>query len=302
MKILVFDIGGTAIKHSVCVDNQLSEVYETPTKAPLGGRHVMDTVIRLIRKESGYDAIGISTAGQIDPEDGSVIYANSNLPDYTGIQIRRELEQLFHKPTVVENDVNSAAIGEAVYGAGKDHDDFLCLTYGTGVGGAIVQNKKIYHGCGFSAGEFGGIITHGAARKNDSDPLAGCYEYYASSTALVKRAREYDASLTDGRKIFQNLDNPHVQAVLDEWIDEIVLGLVTLIHIFNPSCILLGGGIMVQPYILDKVNEKIYKGIIPSFSKVKIKAASLGNHAGLLGANHLAYLRCFSDTPCSPKP
>lgn len=297
MKILVFDIGGTMIKHSVCVDGKLSEVLETPTNAPLGGRHVMDAVIGLIRQKSGYDAIGISTTGQVDSNEGSIIYANSNLPDYTGMQIRGELENLFHKPVAVENDVNCAAIGEAIYGAGKGYDDFLCLTYGTGVGGAIIQNGKIYHGCGFSAGEFGGIITHGADKKAGNDPLAGCYERYASATALVRRAMEYDASLTDGRRIFQRMDDPRVRAILDDWIDEIILGLATLTHIFNPSCILLGGGIMVQPYILDRVNEKIYKIIIPSFSRVQIKGAALGNHAGLLGANHLACLRGLADTP-----
>lgn len=288
MKILVFDIGGTSIKHSVCIDDKLSEVYETPTGASLGGRHIMDTITGLIQKESGYDAIGISTAGQVNFEDGFIIYANSNIPDYTGIQIRSELENLFHVPVTVENDVNSAAIGEAIYGAGKDHDDFLCLTYGTGVGGAIVQNKEIYHGSSFSAGEFGGIITHGSARTDDGDYFAGCYERYASTTALVKMAKAYDPSLTNGRKIFENLEDPQIQKILDSWIDEIVLGLTTLTHIFNPSCIILGGGIMVQPYILQKLNEKIYKSIMPSFSHVKIKPAALGNCAGLLGANYLA--------------
>lgn len=288
MKILVFDIGGTSIKHGVCTDDKLSEVQETPTGARLGGRHIMDTIIGLIQKESGYDAIGISTAGQVNSEEGFIIYANSNIPDYTGIQIRSELEDLFHVPVTVENDVNSAAIGEAIYGAGKEHDDFLCLTYGTGVGGAIVQNKKIFHGSSFSAGEFGGIITHGSDRINDSDYFAGCYERYASTTALVKMAEAYDPSLTNGRKIFEKSEDPQVQKILDRWIDEIVLGLTTLTHIFNPSCIILGGGIMVQPYILQKLNEKIYKSIMPSFAHVKIKSAALGNCAGLLGANHLA--------------
>lgn len=288
MKILVFDIGGTSIKHSVCTENELGEVHETPTNARLGGRHIMNTIIDLIKEESGYDAIGISTAGQVNSKEGSIIYANSNIPDYTGIQIRSELEALFHVPVTVENDVNSAAMGEAIYGAGKDYDDFLCLTYGTGVGGAIVSHKEIYHGSSFSAGEFGGIITHGSERKDSSDYFAGCYERYASTTALVKMAASYQPSLTSGRKIFENLEDPQVLAILDRWIDEINLGLTTLTHIFNPSCIILGGGIMVQPYILNKLNEKFYKSIMPSFAHVKIKTAALGNCAGLLGANYLA--------------
>lgn len=288
MKVLVFDIGGTAIKHSVCIDGRLDKVKETPTNASRGGRHIINTITELIRDESGYDAIGISTAGQVNSETGSIIYANSNIPDYTGIRIRDELEELFGVPVMVENDVNSAAMGEAVYGAGKDYDDFLCLTYGTGVGGAIIHGKEVYHGSSFSAGEFGGIVTHGTVKTAGSDFFDGCYERYASTTALVKNAAAYDPSLTDGRKIFEHLSDPQVQNILDNWVDEIVLGLTTLTHIFNPSCIILGGGIMVQPYILQKVNEKTAQSIMPSFSHVKIKTASLGNCAGLLGANYLA--------------
>jgi len=157
MKILVFDIGGTSIKHGYCVDNTLVEVHETPTDAKKGGRHVIDTVISLIKEQDGYDAIGISTAGQVNAEKGSIIYANSNIPNYTGMQIREELENLFHVPVAVENDVNSAALGEAIYGAGQAFDNFLCLTYGTGVGGAIIQDKSVYHGSSFSAAEFGAI-------------------------------------------------------------------------------------------------------------------------------------------------
>lgn len=288
MKILVFDIGGTAIKHGLCVDDKLIYVDETPTNAHLGGRHILDTITSLIEKEEGYDAIGISTAGQVNAEEGFIIYANSNIPDYTGIQIRKELENKFHVPVMVENDVNSAAIGEAVYGAGKDYDDFLCLTYGTGVGGAIIQNKSIFHGSSFSAAEFGAIVTHSEEKINQYDFFDGCYERYASTTALVKEAKTYNPQLENGRIIFENLDDPMVISILDHWIDEIMLGLSTLIHIFNPSCILLGGGIMTQPIIIKKISEKKAKYIMPSFSHVVIKPASLGNSAGVLGANYLA--------------
>lgn len=288
MRVLVFDIGGTSIKHSVCTDNQLEEVRETPTNAKSGGRHVMNTIIEIIQKESDYDAIGISTAGQVNSDNGSIIYANSNIPGYTGTQIKKELEELFHVPVSVENDVNSAAIGEAIYGAGKEFDDFLCLTYGTGVGGAIIKDKAIYHGSSFSAGEFGGIVIHGTVKAAGDDYFDGCYERYASTTALVKTAMEYNSALDNGRKIFERLDDPQVQAILDNWVTEIVLGLTTLTHIFNPSCIILGGGIMEQPCVLEKVNAKFFHSIMPSFSHVKLKTASLGNRAGLLGANYLA--------------
>ena len=288
MKILVFDIGGTSITHGYCVDNTLVEVHETPTDAKKGGRHVIDTVISLIKEQDGYDAIGISTAGQVNAEKGSIIYANSNIPNYTGMQIKEELEALFSVPVAVENDVNSAALGEAISGAGKNFDNFLCLTYGTGVGGAIIQDKAVYHGSSFSAAEFGAIVTHGEERKGSADYFDGCYERYASTTALVKKAMEYDPSLDNGRKIFARLDDPKVMDILDAWVDEIMIGLATLTHIFNPSCIIVGGGVMAQPLILEKMHAKMTQYIMPSFSHVKILSAELGNTAGLLGAHHLA--------------
>lgn len=288
MKILVFDIGGTSIKHGVCTDDQLLSVKETPTNAKLGGKHIIDTVISLIEKETDYDAIGISTAGQVNADTGSIIYANSNIPNYTGMQIRKELEERFHVPVMVENDVNSAAMGEAIFGAGKEYDDFLCLTYGTGVGGAIIQNKQIFHGSSFSAAEFGALVTHSEEKIHQKDFFDGCYERYASTTALVQKAKLYNSGLDSGRKIFEHLDDTEVQKILDSWVDEIMLGLSSLTHIFNPSCMILGGGIMVQPLIMEKIQEKIPKYIMPSFRHVALKPAALGNTAGLFGINHLA--------------
>lgn len=291
MKNLVFDIGGTAIKYSICENDKLLQINEIPTNAMRGGRHIMDTLTGLItsmKEKNDFDAIGISTSGQVNSDEGSIIYANSNLPDYTGTQIRRELEKYFSLPVMVENDVNSAAIGEAIYGAGREYSDFLCLTYGTGIGGAIIQDKKIFHGSSFSAGEFGAIVTHGEAKTFNTDFFDGCYERYASTTALVNSVSAYNPSLTDGRKIFERLEDEGVKVALDLWTNEIILGLTTLIHIFNPSCVILGGGIMVQPYIFEQIETKIYKSIMPSFTHVKIIPAALGNTAGMLGANYLA--------------
>ena len=288
MKILVFDIGGTSIKYGVCIDNELQNVQETPTNAKLGGRHIMNTLISLIKEQSDYDAIGISTAGQVNSKEGYIIYANQNIPNYTGTQIRKELEELFHVPVTVENDVNAAAMGEAVYGAGKDYSQFLMLTYGTGVGGATVTEKELYYGSSYSASEFGAIITHSDVRLAGNDYFDGCYEKYASTTGLVKMAMEYNPELDNGRKIFENLNDPKVMDILDRWVDEIMLGLATLTHIYNPPCIILGGGIMVQPLIIKKIAEKKSRFIMPSFAHVNLVSATLGNSAGLLGANYLA--------------
>lgn len=291
MKSMVLDIGGTAIKSAIYENGVLSDIRETPTEAAKGGAHVMARAKEILASYQGshpFERIGISTAGQVDPTLGRIIYANPNIPDYTGTPIREIMEEAFCVPVAVENDVNAAAIGEAHFGAGREYQDFACLTYGTGIGGALFLRGELYSGSSFSAGEFGAMVIHPEDRDPQKDLFSGCYEKYASATALVRRAMEYDPSLTNGRLIFARMDEPAVRRIIDGWILEIVYGLTVITHMLNPSCIILGGGVMEQPYVLEQVREKLYEHIMPSFRHVNIVKASLGNRAGMLGAAFLA--------------
>lgn len=288
MKIVALDIGGTSIKSGLYENGCISQVREHDTDARRGGAFVMERAKEIIRLYSDFERIGISTAGQVDSSLGTIRYANSNIPGYTGMEIKKILEAEFHVPVAVENDVNAAAVGEANFGAGKQYPDFLCLTYGTGVGGAIIQNRNVYTGSCFSAGEFGGIVTHAEERKPSVDMFSGCYERYASTTALVQKALAFDPSLVNGREIFSRIKEPAIQQLVDDWVQEIVYGLTTLIHIFNPSCIILGGGVMKQPYILDKIQDILYDNVMESFHDLTILQAELGNMAGLYGAVWIA--------------
>ncbi|MDE6915339.1 MAG: ROK family protein [Lachnospiraceae bacterium] len=294
MATMVLDIGGTAIKSGLYTDGTLTDIQETPTEASRGSDFVVQRIKEIItsyRQHSSFDRIGISTAGQVDPVRGQIIYANENIPGYTGTRLGELMKQEFQVPTAVENDVNAAAIGEFAFGAGKDHKNFVCLTYGTGVGGAIFSDGKLYSGSSYSAGEFGAIVTHPEDRMVEQDMFSGCYERYASATALVKRAVQLDPALDNGRKIFQRLEEPDVRTLVDRWIMEIVYGLTTIIHMMNPECVILGGGIMEQPYVSEQLREKLYPNIMPSFRHVLIEKAALGNRAGMLGA---AVLEHFS--------
>lgn len=290
MRIAALDIGGTSIKSGIWNGQGTTELKEQDTNAKLGGPYVMERALEILKSYGTFDAIGISTAGQVDWEQGSIRYANENIPGYTGMQIRQILEKEFSVPVAVENDVNAAAQGEGIFGAGKGADSFLCLTYGTGVGGAIVMNGQVYRGSCFSAGEFGAMVMH-PEDVREGDPFSGCYEKYASTTALVREAKKLDPSLENGRRIFEEIGRPEVKAVVDAWTDEIVHGLVTLIHIFNPSVVVLGGGVMAQPYVLSQVREKTMNRIMSSFRNVRLEQAALGNQAGLLGAAYLASRR-----------
>lgn len=290
MKLLAVDIGGTMLKIAKTTpDGKVISHYEEPSEAYKGGSYLMEKVCRLIGAYTDYECIGVSTAGQVDSLKGAIIYANENIPAYTGMQVKDILTNTFKIPVVVENDVNCAALGEAIYGAGKNEKDFLCLTYGTGIGGAIIIDHKIHKGADGVAGEFGHLITHPGGRVCGCG-FKGCYEQYASTTALVQLAKRVDFDCTNGRILFERFHQGdyHMKAVIDTWIDEIVIGLVSLTHIFNPSCLILGGGILEQPYIIEAVDAKLHQHVMASYGGVKVKKAALGNRAGLLGASYLA--------------
>lgn len=286
MKTAALDIGGTAIKYCLFDDRfplAETEVHETPTGARFGGKALMEKVKATVGDMSGFDAIAISSSGQIDTEQGTVVFATDNIPGYTGTPIREILERCFHVPVTVENDVNAAALGEAVAGAGREYGSFLCLTYGTGIGGAIILNRSVYRGSSFSAGEVGHIITH-AGGLPCTCGNRGCYESYASTTALVRTVQELTGRTLNGREIFRQLGDPLVSQAVTAWIQEIIWGLVSLIHIFNPPAVILGGGIMNEDFVCDAIREQIRGFLMPNYRGVKIRKAKLGNLAGLQGA------------------
>lgn len=288
MKILAFDIGGTEIKYAFCDENfNLTEKKSIPTNAHEGGKRIIERIVEIIKSCNGVDRVGISTAGQVDSVKGEIVFATDSIPGYTGTKIKEIIEAETGIPAAVENDVNSAALGEAIFGAAKGCSDFICLTYGTGIGGAIYFDNKLFTGSSFSAGEFGHIITHAGGRKCNCGGV-GCYEAYASAGALVRNVAEKLGKKMNGREIFANFDNPEIRLLIDEWIDEIVIGLKSLVYIFNPSLIVAGGGIMNEAYITDEINKRMQKELMASYRNVKIVKALMGNDANKLGAAYLA--------------
>ena len=289
--ILAIDIGGTAIKYGLVSESfEILEFNEVPTEAALGGEHLMNKILEIVGTYiNDISCVGISTAGQVNSKEGKIIFANASIPRYTGTEIKKTINSKFDIPVTVENDVNSAATAEAIFGSGKGYNDFLCLTYGTGVGGAVWLDGKIYTGHDFSAGEFGHITTHtGGVRCNCGNN--GCYEMYASTSSLVRAVKaSTDKDLT-GREIFEpiNFNNVAVKSVIDNWFEEIVGGLSTLIFIFNPGCIILGGGIMNEDYIINEISNRIHSKNMQSFKDVEIKKAGMKNKAGMLGAAYIA--------------
>lgn len=292
MKIIVFDVGGTAIKFGL-VDGNFEMIFsgEIPTQEFNHKENMVMAALESTLDEfrGRYDAIGVSTAGQIDFENGKVVGGTGNIPNYYGSEIRKRFEEKYEVPVAVDNDVHCAGIGEAQFGAAKGCDDFLCLTYGTGVGGCIYINGDVYRGSKYAGGEFGHMVTH-ADGKDCTCGRKGCYEAYASCRTFTDAVSARMGRPMTGREIFEpeNINNPIIVEELDKWEDEIALGLRNLCFIFNPSLIVLGGGIMSEDLIIKHVREKLYAQLEENYLHVKIEKAQLRNRAGMFGAAYLA--------------
>ncbi len=295
MTILSFDIGGTAIKYGLIDDDFcFLESGEVPSLdaeySEVCAAGVMKALKAKMTEYKGqYDAIGISTAGQVDFKRGYIVTGSDNIPGFSDTDMKGIFEKEFGVPVAVDNDVNCALMGEAHFGAGRGFDDFICLTYGTGVGGAIYLNGELYRGYKSAAGEFGHMFTHvGGSRCTCG--REGCYEAYASCRALSDAVSEHYGRYMSGREIFkpENLADPFIQDALDNWENEIVNGLVSLSYIFNPPMIVLGGGIMNEEILVNHIREKLVAAVGVNYKKVKIEKAQLGNKAGMLGAAYLA--------------
>lgn len=288
MRILAFDIGGTLIKSAI-VDEDKGLFNLEEHSYPEPGR---DGILNILENRIDYynseiDGIGISTAGLVDEEKGVIILSSNGIPNYTGTKLKEMYELKYNKPVWVLNDVNAAALGEAHFGAGKDYNDFICLTYGTGVGGAIVINKQVYGGKNGFAGEIGHTVTHLNGKKCVCG-LYGCYNDYASTKTLVENCSQVDFSIKNGKDVFNAFSKGDlkIKEQINIWIDEIIYGLVTVVHIFNPPAIILGGGIMRQEYIIDEINNRLKNSILSGYRDVVVLPAMLGNSAGLMGASY----------------
>ncbi len=284
--IMTFDIGGTAIKYGLIrlEGNKPVIIYQQEIDSNakiLKGKGIIKKVIELVQQEiqkEDIEGIAISTAGMVDAEKGSIIYANENIPEYTGMQVKEIIERQFDIPCWVENDVNAAALGETIFGAGKSAHNVFMLTIGTGIGGAVVLNHEIFHGSSGSAGEIG-YMWIGEHH----------YQDISSTTALVDNvAKQTKEQGLNGKIIFErakNNDEICIKAI-DDLCSNIVKGISNCICMLNPQTIILGGGIMMQrdylePIMKKYVNKYVNEALLETFN---LEFASLGNHAGMIGA------------------
>ena len=283
--VLALDIGGTAIK-SALIDacGHLTAFAETPSDGLEGAGPLLSRLTTLVSQYDGFDAIAVSTAGQVDRRTGTIAYGNANIPGYAGTPLAALLGKAGHHVTVL-NDAEAAALGELWYGAATGSADFLLLTFGTGIGGAVVLGGQLFTGAHGRAGELGHFVTHAGGEQCACGGY-GCFERYASTLALTRTAQALDPSLIDGRTIVARWEAGEAAATkaVDAWVAEVGLGVASLVHLFDPEKVILGGGIMASPHLTAAVRTAAEAALMPHYRDVAITPAQLGNQAALYGA------------------
>lgn len=280
-----FDVGGTHIKHGVINENGeelTSDEYDTPDDESTF-KQKWKTVVDKYRQEHEIVGIGVSFPGHINHLTGEA--AKAGALDYLdGENLCELFAQLTDLPVTTENDANCAALGERWQGAGKDYEHFVCITIGTGIGGGIVMEGDLYRGPHYRAGEFG-VLPVG----NNGEPM----HEVASASGLMKACRRALAvsedEMPDGEELFKRMDSDvHLREAIEEWAHFLSRGIYSVISMFDPQAVLIGGGISEQEKIyllLDKYLQRFEEW---EALRVPILPCELGNQAGRLGAVWLA--------------
>lgn len=291
--ILSVDIGGTAVKLGLVDKQGVVHARQEASTCYDGYRTpVLTTVIREARAFLAHmgetvEGAGVSATGQIDTETGVVAGTNGKIPNYEGARIKEDMEAALGLPVWPLNDADAAALGECFAGRGRGFDPVLMITLGTGVGGGIILGGRVYGGLRGFAGELGHFTLY------QEGPLCpcgkrGCFEHYASTSALVRRAKEFTGEMLNGREIFARAagGDAALRWVLEQWIEDIAAGITGLVHIFQPQMVLIGGGVSAQEELLvTPLRERVLRGVMPRFAEgLHLEAAALGNDAGLVGA------------------
>jgi glucokinase len=311
------DLGATTIKTGV-VDNKgkIIEQVVVDTKASKGPRTVIQQIVFSLEEIFAHHqmaacmGIGIGSPGVISVKEGTVLYP----PNFTGweeVELAKAIRKVFPLPVFLENDANCAAIAEGHFGAGMEYKDFLFVIWGTGVGGGIILDKKIYRGPHGGAGEIGHVtIDYNGPQCNCGNK--GCIESFIGQKYLSQRTRQILESeakngvtskienLVEGRmnqiepaiisKAAEEND-PIAQEILTEAGELLGYALVSAMNILDLRVAIIGGGISAAPRFVFEAIEKSIKSRIlkPHRGGVRVRRAVLGNGAGLIGAASLVY-------------
>lgn len=305
------DVGGTKVLGGVVDDNGkiiARARRDTPRQGGADLTHAIAEIARELMKVYEVSAIGVSAAGFVS-SDRKTMLAAPNIARWNGVDLSHELSSLLGVSVVVENDANAAAWGEARFGAGRNENHLMLLTIGTGIGGGIVIDGNLYRGAFGIASEYGHmrVVPEGHLCGCGS---RGCFEQYASGSALLRHAREAISAAPDLARDLLAMGDGSVVGLTGKHLsdaagsgDAVALaafkttaqwlgaGIASLSVLLDPHCIIIGGGVIDAGEILLTPTRAAVERNMPFAGKhptPKIVAAQLGNEAGLVGVADLA--------------
>ena len=300
------DLGGTSIKYAL-VDKAGNSFFEgkLPSFASVSAAKVMEQLIKaatLLKDEAAKQdwnvlGIGLGTPGIVDETNRIVLGGAENIIGWENIDVASLMEKQMSLPVVVGNDANLMGLGETKYGAGRGCTHVVFLTVGTGIGGAVIIDGKLFNGYANRGTELGHVplIANG---EHCACGAVGCLEYYASTSALTRRfsilAKEQNLSFDteiNGELIVRlyHEDFPLAVECMNEHFYYLGRGIAGFVNIFSPQRIVIGGGVAESgSFYLEKIRAVFKKHVIADWAlNTKIVAAELGNKAGLIGAASL---------------
>jgi glucokinase len=290
VKMIGVDLGGTNLRAGV-VDSSGQILIEKSirTEAEKGYEYVIGKIRNLImevKQHHEVKSIGIGSPGPLDPYKG-VILSPPNLPGWDEIPLIDILKREIDVPIFLDNDANAAALAEARFGAGKNHSSVFYVTVSTGIGGGYVLDGDVVSGAHGYAGEIGNMILQPKGPRWGG-LNAGSFEALASGTAIGRNGRDRLGIAGGAEEVFLMAANGNLEAqqIVDETVIYLAMGIANLVHIVNPSIVVLGGGVMqAEEQILSPLRERIKDYLYPGLREcVRLEPAVLGTKAGLIGA------------------
>lgn len=302
MYYIGIDVGGTTVKGMIVDEKGKSPASGfVPTVSETLAEDIAGLTKKLMRdaKVEKAEGVGIGCPGIIDSEHGEVVFA-ANL-GLTRFPLAGKVQAILNMPVKITNDANAAALGEAKFGSGKNYKDCILVTLGTGVGGGIIIDGKLFEGYKSAGAEIGHTVIEFGGEKCTCG-RCGCFEAYASATALIKSTKRAMSENKDslmweigslenvsGKTAFDYAGKDQTaRGVVDRFIKYLGCGLVNLANTFRPEIIMIGGGVSKQGdnliVPLQKFMDTELFGAKENYAPVKIASATLGSDAGAYGA------------------
>jgi glucokinase len=304
--VLALDIGGTKLAAGV-VDaaGRVHSFLVAPSRAAEGPAPVLERLFELGRRAvaesdvgwAAITAVGIGCGGPLDAERG-VLLAPPHLPGWHDVPVTELAARAYERPAILENDASAAALGEYRYGAGAGTTNMVYLTLSTGVGGGVVVDGSLYRGASGNGGELGHVTIDWHGRPCKGCGRLGCLEAYVSGTSIAERAREAGLEVATAEEVSAGAraGEPVAGRVWDETVEALACGLTSIVNLFEPELVVLGGGVSLSgEQLIGPVRAAVRASTMkPAGEAADIVQSALGERVGVVGAAAIVYDRTVS--------